>query len=93
MDFWQNLASCFVIAIIGFAIYKWGWKILLMLFAVNVFSAVILGFLTLMFGDYMNRMAQFLSHLPDIAIKGIATLALIGIVTVYCWVVSKIEVK
>ncbi|MGT2833355.1 hypothetical protein [Streptococcus halotolerans] len=92
-EFWGNFAGCFIIAILGFAIYKWGWKVLLVLFAIYVLGGIGLATLGLVLHDSVPRIFEALSQLPEFAYKGIGALALLAVISVYYWIIAKIEVK
>lgn len=93
INFFTNFAGCFLVAIFGFAIYKWGWKVLLVLVGLNFLGGVSFGLLGLVFEDSLSRIIQILSELPTYAYQGIGVLLLLAILAIYYWTIHKIEVK
>ncbi|MEQ9810860.1 hypothetical protein [Streptococcus jiangjianxini] len=89
-EFWRNFAGCFIIAILGFAIYKWGWKVLFALFGIYFLSGIGMAIIALVLRDSLPRI---LSQLPEVVYNGIGPLSLLAVITVYYWIIAKIEVK
>ncbi|MDY4761431.1 hypothetical protein [Streptococcus thoraltensis] len=92
-EFWGNFAGCFIIAILGFAIYKWGWKVLFALFGIHFLSGIGLAIFSVVLRDNLPRILEVISQLPDIVYKGIGALALLAVISMYYWIIAKIEIK
>ncbi|WP_341932109.1 hypothetical protein [Streptococcus pluranimalium] len=91
--FGTSFAGCFVIAIFGFAIYKWGWKLIFILLAINFLGGIAVAMFGLILRDNLPVIFETLSQLPDYAYKGIGVLILLALISVYYWIIAKVEVK
>lgn len=91
--FGTSFAGCFVIAIFGFAIYKWGWKVLFILLAFNFLGGIAVAMFSLLLRDSLPVILETLSQLPDYAYQGIGVLILLALISVYYWIIAKVEVK
>lgn len=91
--FGTSFAGCFVIAIFGFAIYKWGWKLIFILLAINFLGGIAVAMFGLILRDSLPVIFETLSQLPDYAYKGIGVLILLALISVYYWIIAKVEVK
>ncbi len=91
--FWSSFVGCFIIAIFGFAIYKWGWKLIFILLAINFLGGIAVAMFGLILRDSLPAIFETLSQLPDYAYKGIGVLILLALISVYYWIIAKVEVK
>lgn len=91
--FGTSFTGCFVIAIFGFAIYKWGWKLIFILLAINFLGGIAVAMFGLILRDSLPVIFETLSQLPDYAYKGIGVLILLALISVYYWIIAKVEVK
>ncbi|MDG3142700.1 hypothetical protein MKL29_07625 [Streptococcus suis] len=92
-EFWGSFAGCFVIAIVGFAVYKWGWKIFLGLLALSTLSSIVLGIVGIVLQDKLPRVFDLLLQSPAIVYNSARAVALLAIISLYYWIVTRIEVK
>lgn len=93
LEFWANLVGYFTIALLGYAIYKWGWKLLLMFLGINFLGGFAVGIFGIVLDDSLPEIINTLVQWPDFVYKGIGIVILLGLITLYYGTIAKIEIK
>ncbi len=97
---WQgiliNLITMLGIALLSYAFYRFGWKVLLCLFAINVLFGLLIGLGVLAFGDNMFSVLSFFQGVVHF-IEQFGTLfkamGVVLIIALYYWTIQKMPVK